>query len=50
MDVVRTMHMAPVSKEAILQLVVTILLPIAPLTLTMMRWDQLVRALIGVVF
>jgi hypothetical protein len=41
--------MAPVTKETILRLVITILLPIAPLTLTMMRWDQLLKALIGIV-
>jgi hypothetical protein len=50
LEVVRTMRMAPVTKEIILRLVITILLPIAPLTLTMMRWDQLLKALIGIVF
>jgi hypothetical protein len=48
--VVRTMRIAPVTKEAVIQFVITILLPIAPLTLTMMRWDQLVKAFIGIVF
>jgi hypothetical protein len=48
--VVRTMRVAPVTKEAVFQFVIMILLPIAPLTLTMMRWDQLVKALLGMVF
>jgi hypothetical protein len=47
-DVVRTMRFAPISKEAVVQLVVATLLPIAPLALTMMPLEQLLKLLIGV--
>ena len=49
-EVVRTMRIAPVTKETILQLVVATLAPIAPLALTMMPLEELLKTLLGVVF
>jgi hypothetical protein len=49
-EVVRTMRIAPVTKEAVLQLVVATLVPVVPLTLTMMPLEELLKKLIGVVF
>jgi len=49
-EVVRTMRIAPVTKEAILQLVVATLAPIVPLALTMMPLEELLKTLLGVVF
>ena len=49
-EVVRTMRVAPVTKEAVLQLVVATLLPIVPLALTMMPLEELIKTLLGVVF
>ena len=47
-EVVRTMHVAPVSKEAILRLAAAVLLPIVPLLLTMMPWEDLLKKLLGI--
>ncbi len=49
-DVVRTMRAAPITKDAVVQVVVATLIPIAPLALTMMPLEQLLRALVGVLF
>jgi len=49
-EVVRTMRVAPVTKEAVVQLVVATLAPIAPLLLTMMPLEQLLKTLLGVLF
>jgi hypothetical protein len=49
-EVVRTMRLAPVTKEAIFQLVVATLAPIVPLALTMMSLEDLLKRLIGIVF
>jgi hypothetical protein len=49
-EVVRTMRIAPVTKEAVLQLAVATLAPIAPLLLTMMPLEQLLKTLLGVLF
>jgi hypothetical protein len=49
-EVVRTMRLAPVTKEMVLQLAVFTLIPIVPLALTMMPLDQLVKTLLGVLF
>jgi len=49
-EVVRTMRIAPVTKEAFVQLVVATLLPVVPLALTMMPLEELLKKLIGVVF
>jgi hypothetical protein len=49
-EVVRTMHMAPVSKEAILRLAAAVVVPVVPLLLTMMPWEELVKKLFGIFF
>jgi hypothetical protein len=49
-EVVRSMRLAPVTKDAVLQLVVATLAPIVPLALTMMPLEQLLKMLMGVVF
>jgi hypothetical protein len=49
-DVVRTMRIAPVTKQVILQLVVATLAPVVPLVLTMMSFEQLLKALFGILF
>jgi hypothetical protein len=49
-EVVRTMRIVPVTKEAVLQLAVATLAPLAPLLLTMMPLEQLLKALLGLLF
>lgn len=49
-DVVRGLRIVPVTKEAVLQLAVATLLPIAPLLLTMMPLEELLRKLFGILF
>jgi hypothetical protein len=49
-EVVRTMRIAPVTKEAILQLVAATLAPVVPLALTMMSLEELVKTLFGIFF
>ncbi len=49
-EVVRTMNMAPVSKEAILRLAAAVVVPVVPLLLTMMPWEELVKKLFGIFF
>jgi hypothetical protein len=49
-EVVRTMRIAPVTKEAILRLGVATLAPVVPLALTMMPLEELLKRLIGIVF
>ena len=49
-EVVRTMRIAPVTKEAVLRLVVATLVPLVPLALTMMPLEELLKKLIGIVF
>jgi hypothetical protein len=49
-EVVRTMRFAPISKEAILQLAAATLAPIAPLLLTMMPLEDLLKSLFGILF
>lgn len=46
-EVVKTMRLAPITKAALLQLGVATLVPIAPLLLTMMPLEQLLRQLAG---
>ena len=48
LEVVRTMRIAPVTKEAILQLVAATLAPIVPLALTMMPLEELLKKLFGI--
>jgi AcrR family transcriptional regulator len=49
-EVVRTMGITPVTKDAILRLVVAALAPIAPLALTMMPLEELLKKLLGILF
>jgi hypothetical protein len=49
-EVVRTMHIAPITKDAILLLAAATLMPILPLLLTMMPLDELVKMLFGMLF
>jgi hypothetical protein len=48
-EVVRTMGIAPVTKDAVLRLAVATLAPIAPLALTMMPLEELLKKLVGIV-
>jgi hypothetical protein len=49
-EVVRTMRLAPVTKEAILQLAAATLVPVVPLALTMMPLEELLKRLLGILF
>ena len=49
-EVVRTMSIAPVTKQAVLRLVAATLLPIAPLLLTMMPLEELLKKLASMLF
>ena len=49
-EVVLTMRIVPVTKEAVLRLVVATLVPVVPLALTMMPLEELLKRLIAVVF
>jgi hypothetical protein len=49
-EVVRSMRIAPVTKEAILRLAVATLAPVAPLALTMMPLEELLKKLVAIVF
>ena len=49
-EVVRSMRIAPFTKEAILQLAVATIAPLAPLLLTIMPLDELLKRLLGILF
>jgi hypothetical protein len=49
-EVVRTMRITPVTKDALLRLVAGALAPVLPLALTMMPLEELLKKLMGVVF
>jgi hypothetical protein len=49
-EVVRTMRVVPVTRDAILRIVVTTLAPVAPLALTVMPLEQLLKLLFGILF
>jgi hypothetical protein len=49
-EVVRSMRIVPVTRDAILQLAAAVLVPIAPLALTMMSLEDLVKKLFGILF
>jgi len=49
-EVVRTMSVAPVTKEAIVRLAAATLIPLAPLALTMMPLEELLKKLFGILF
>jgi hypothetical protein len=48
-EVVRTMHIAPITRDSFLRLVAATLAPIAPLALTM-PFEELLRKLLGILF
>jgi hypothetical protein len=50
LEVVRTMRILPVTKEALLQLAAASLAPIMPLALTMMPLEELLKRLFGILF
>ena len=49
-EVVRTMRIAPVTRDAIVQLAAAALVPIIPLALTMMPFEELLAKLFGLLF
>jgi hypothetical protein len=49
-EVVRSMRIAPITRQAVLQVVAATLLPILPLALTMMPLEDLLKKLLGVLF
>jgi hypothetical protein len=49
-EVVRTMRMIPVTKESVLYLAAATLAPVAPLALTMMSIEELLKTLLGTLF
>jgi hypothetical protein len=49
-EVVRGMRLAPVTREAVLQLAAATLAPIVPLGLTMMSLEDLLKSLFGILF
>ena len=49
-EVVRTMRVAPITKEAVLRVVAATVAPIAPLALTMMPLEDLLKKLLGILF
>jgi hypothetical protein len=48
--VVRSMQIAPITRDALLRLVAATLAPVAPLMLTMMPLEELLRKLLGILF
>jgi hypothetical protein len=50
LEVVRTMSSLPISKEAVVRLAVATVLPLLPLTLTIMPLEELVKRLFGMLF
>jgi hypothetical protein len=49
-EVVRTMQIAPITRDAIVRLAAATLVPIVPLLLTMMPSEELLKTLCGVLF
>jgi hypothetical protein len=49
-EIVRTMRSAVIDKQAVLELAAAVLVPIAPLLLTMMPLEALLKKLLGVLF
>jgi hypothetical protein len=49
-EVVRSMRLAPVTRDMVVQLTVSTLAPVVPLALTMMPLEELIRTLFGVLF
>ena len=44
------MRLAPITKDVILRLAIVTLLPLAPLLLTIMPLEELLKKLLGIVF
>jgi hypothetical protein len=49
-EVVRTMQIAPITRDALLRLVAAALAPVVPLALTMMPLEELLKKLLGILF
>ena len=49
-EVVRTMQIAPITRDALLRLVAAALAPVVPLGLTMMPLEELLKKLLGILF
>jgi hypothetical protein len=49
-DVVKTMQIAPITKDAFLRMVAATLVPVVPLLLTMMSAEELLKKLLGILF
>jgi hypothetical protein len=49
-EVVRTMQIAPITRDAFLRLVAATLVPVVPLLLTMMPLEELLKRLLGILF
>jgi hypothetical protein len=49
-EIVRTMGIAPITKDAVVRLAAAALLPIVPLALTMMPLEELLKKLLGILF
>ena len=47
-ELVRSMRLAPITRDAVLQLLVVTLLPVAPLLLTMIPLNEIMRTLVKV--
>ena len=49
-EMVRTMRVAPITKEAVFRVVAATVAPIVPLALTMMPLEELLKKLLGILF
>ncbi len=49
-EIIRSIRPIPFARDAVLELIVIILLPVLPLTLTMMPLEELITRLFGVIF
>lgn len=49
-EVVQTMSTTPVTRDAVLRLAAAVVVPIVPLVLTMMPWEDLLKKLLGIIF
>ena len=49
-EVMRTMQIAPITRDALIRLVAATLAPVVPLMLTMMPLEELLKKLFGILF
>jgi len=49
-EVVRTMQIAPITRDALVRLMAATLVPVVPLALTMMPLEELLKRLVGILF